>query len=89
MTYGNGRGRKVSGEAMNVLNELRKQIDRSGMRDVELSRKAGIQRSAISRFGHGERGLSIGSVEKILDALDLELTIVPRRRPGRKKRRAR
>jgi transcriptional regulator with XRE-family HTH domain len=50
-----------------------------GMEQAELARDAGISQATVSRFIRGERFLSPEGIDKVLDALGLEVTIRPRR----------
>lgn len=60
--------------------QLRKAIVESGMSQNQLSILSGVNRAQINRFVKKERTLTLESVEKILDALELEI------KPKRKKR---
>jgi transcriptional regulator with XRE-family HTH domain len=50
-----------------------------GIEQAELARGAGMSQSAISRFLRGSRGLSFEAIDKVLEALGLEMVIQPRR----------
>jgi transcriptional regulator with XRE-family HTH domain len=53
------------------------------IQQAELARQTGLSEGQISRFLKGERGLSLESIDKLLDVLGLEIVIRPRQR-GRK-----
>jgi plasmid maintenance system antidote protein VapI len=46
-----------------------------------LSVLAGIPQSTLSKFVHGERGLSLESIDRLVDALGLEIR--PKRKKGK------
>jgi transcriptional regulator with XRE-family HTH domain len=50
-----------------------------GIQQAELARDAGMSESAISRFLRGERFLSPEGIDRVLNALGLEIVIRPRR----------
>lgn len=50
-----------------------------GVPQAELARQTGLSEGQISRFLKGERGLSLESIDKLMDALGLEIVIRPRR----------
>lgn len=52
---------------------LRQAIQDSGMSQNELARLTGVEQASISRFTRGERDLSLGSVDRLLPILGLEL----------------
>jgi transcriptional regulator with XRE-family HTH domain len=58
--------------------ELRKAVLNSGMSRYSISLKTGIAQSTLSKFVNGERGISLESVDKLIDILGLEIR--PRRR---------
>ncbi len=50
-----------------------------GISQRDLARLVGLTEGGISRFLSGQREASFESIDKILDALELEITIRPRR----------
>lgn len=46
-----------------------------GITDYQLSKAAGLNKSALSRWKTGEREPTVRSILKVLDALDLEITL--------------
>ncbi len=46
---------------------------------AELSRRVGLSEAQVSRFLRGERSLSAESIDRILAALGLEITLTPQR----------
>ena len=66
-----------------VLEQIRRAIRKSGQSRYAISKKSGVEQSALSRLMSGERGLSLEAVEKLADALDVEIIIRPKRRKGR------
>ena len=49
-----------------------------GITDYQISKAAGIDRGALSRWKTGEREPTVRSILKVLDALDLEVTLKSR-----------
>jgi len=66
-----------------VLDEIRKAIEASGKTRYRLWKETGIDQSHLSRLMKGEAGLSVASLEKLAEALGLEILI----RPAQKLRR--
>ena len=67
-----------------TLDQLRKAIEASGANRHRIALATGISESALSRLFSGERGLSIESIETLVDYLGVEIVIRPkRRRKGR------
>ena len=66
------------------MDELKRKIQASGKSRYALSKKTGIEESALSRFMAGTRGLSIDSIEKLVEALGCEIVLRKRKRKGRK-----
>ena len=50
-----------------------------GIQQAELARQAELSEGQVSRFLRGERGLSLESIDRLLDVLGLEIVIRPRR----------
>lgn len=63
-----------------VLDEIRKAIEASGLTRYQIAKDTGIAQSQLSRLVNGERGLSVEAIERIAHYLDLEIVIRPRRR---------
>ena len=59
---------------------LRDAIDESGKTQYQLAQETGIDKSALSRFVSGERGLTLETAAKLATALNLELKPVRRQR---------
>jgi len=59
----------------NVLKEIRKAIEASGETRYRLWKATGIGQSHLSRLMRGEAGLSVENLEKLAEALGLEITI--------------
>jgi predicted XRE-type DNA-binding protein len=53
--------------------QLRQAIRDSGQSQLSISRATGVQQSILSKFLGGARGLSIASIEKLVEHLALEL----------------
>jgi len=66
-----------------VLDEIRRAIEQSGVSRYRISQETGIDQGQLSKLMAGEAGLSIASLERLADYLDLELVIRPK--SGRKR----
>jgi transcriptional regulator with XRE-family HTH domain len=53
--------------------QLRQAIERSGLSRYAIGKATGIDKGTMSRFMAGHVGLSLESIEKIVDVLDLRL----------------
>lgn len=69
-----------------ILDAIREAIEASGKTRYRIAQESGVAESALSRLMSGERGLSIDALERLADALDLEISIRPKRRRRRKGR---
>ena len=67
-----------------VLTQVRRAIRTSGVSRYAISKATGIAQSQLSRLMHGENGLSIDSLERLLAFLELEIVIRPISRSRRK-----
>jgi transcriptional regulator with XRE-family HTH domain len=66
-----------------TLDELRKAIEACGVNRHRIAQDTGISASALSRWFSGERGLSIESIETLVDYLGMEIIIKPKRQRKR------
>ena len=57
--------------------QLRQAIERSGMSRYAIGQAAGIDKATMSRFMAGKVGLSLESIDKIVDVLRLKLVAEP------------
>ena len=67
-----------------MIETIRKAVEASEKTCYRLSKESGISEAALSRLMSGERGLNTDSLEKLADALELEIIIRPK--SGRKDR---
>ena len=68
----------------NVLDEIRQAINESDHSRYAISKMTEIDQSQLSKLMAGKRGLSIESLERLADYLELEIVIRPKRRRKRK-----
>ena len=68
------------GEQLRVA--IQEAIWKRSIPQAELARQIGLSPARVSRFLKGERGLSLESIDKLMDALGLEIVIRPRKRGG-------
>lgn len=78
--YNSGMPKKLPFSEM-----LRLTIEQSEISRSKICRQTGIDKGALSHFVHGHRGLSLDSVDKLVDCLGLEITT--RTKPANKKRK--
>jgi len=58
-------------------------LDKSGLNAHELAELSGVSQSILWRFINGERSITLPTASKLIEALELEVTIKPK---GKKKR---
>ena len=63
-----------------LLDEIREAIKAGDKSRYRLSKEAKIPQSQLSRFMTGEKGLSFDAMERLAEALGLEIIIRPKRR---------
>ena len=63
-----------------VLDEIRQAIDRSDHSRYAISKAIDISQAQLSRLMAGKSGLSIDSLERLAEFLNLEIVIRPKRR---------
>ena len=63
-----------------VLDEIRKAMKASGKTRYSLWKETGIDQSHLFKLWNGEAGLSVENLEKLAEALGLEITIRPAKR---------
>lgn len=73
--------------SMTLTSQLRGAIDKSGRTRYALAKETGIAQESLHRFYHGHGNLSVANLDKLAEALGLELA--PKRRAGRKKPKGR
>ena len=67
-----------------ILQQLRKAIGASDKTRYRLSKETGIAQSQLSRLMKGQEGLSYDNLERLVDALGLEINIRPAKAKGGK-----
>ncbi|MFG0318139.1 MAG: helix-turn-helix domain-containing protein [Planctomycetota bacterium JB042] len=66
-----------------VTEALKKAIETCGRSRYALSAETGIDQGVLSRFVHGKADIRASTIEKLCEALDLELVPRQRRRRAR------
>lgn len=61
-----------------IINTMLDAREKKGLTQAKLAKKIGLQQSAIARFESGRSNPTLAFVQKLTDALDLRLTVVPR-----------
>jgi transcriptional regulator with XRE-family HTH domain len=68
----------MRGDIDRVAGRLIRQIrEESGLKQVELGRRSGIQSSVLSAYEHGERQPSVAALARIAGAAGLEVRVGP------------
>ena len=66
------------GDINQVAGRLIRQVrEESGLKQVELARRSGIQSSVLSAYEHGERQPSVAALARIAGAAGLEVRVGP------------
>lgn len=68
-----------------VLNEIRRAIRDSNVSRYAIYKATGIDQGQLSKLMAGEVGVSLANLQKLLDYLELEIVIRPKRRRKRRK----
>ena len=66
-----------------LLNQIREAIEAGDKTRYRLSKETSIPQSQLSRFMTGEKGLSFDAMERLAEALGLEIIIRPKRRQAK------
>lgn len=72
---------------MALTDELRRAVDGCGMSRYRICKELGIAESTLSRFMNGKAGLSLDTLDRLAELLDLHITTG--RRPVEKPKRSR
>ncbi|NNM26511.1 MAG: helix-turn-helix transcriptional regulator [Phycisphaerales bacterium] len=67
-----------------ILDEIRKQIERSAESRYAISKATGIDQAQLSRVMNGRGGMSIDVLERLANHLGLEVVIRPKRKRKRR-----
>lgn len=68
----------MSQKKASLSDQLRQFIETAEVSRYRISQQTGISQSLLSRFMHGTAGLSVDSLDKLGEALDLQLTKTPK-----------
>jgi plasmid maintenance system antidote protein VapI len=69
------RDRLLTMKPMSFSDEIRDAIRRSGRTGYDISKHMNIAPSTLHRFVHGQTGLSIKSLDKLAEVLDLHVRV--------------
>jgi hypothetical protein len=62
-------------QRLNLSDQLRRAMANSGYTRYRISQETGLNEAALGKFFHGDRGLSLDSLDKLVEFLNLELTV--------------
>ncbi len=68
----------MSQKKTTLSDQLRQFIETADVSRYRISQQTGISQSLLSRFMHGTAGLSVDSLDKLGEALDLQLIKAPK-----------
>jgi transcriptional regulator with XRE-family HTH domain len=66
-----------------LSDQLRQALDECGLSRYQISLQTGIDQSQLSRFVHGTAKLSMDSMDKLGEALNLKLTMDRKPKQGK------
>jgi transcriptional regulator with XRE-family HTH domain len=66
-----------------ILDTIRKAIEVGGKTRYKLSQETGIDQAQLSRLMAGKEGVSVENLERLAEALGLEIMIRPRKAGGK------
>ena len=77
--------RKAKKSRGRITRQVRAAIRASGLSQADLCRRAGLEEAALSRFLSEKTGLTLASVDRLAEVLDLDLVSrKPSKRKGRR-----
>jgi transcriptional regulator with XRE-family HTH domain len=65
---------------MSIAQQLQDAIRNAGESRYSIAKRIGVSQATLCRVLSGERGLSLPMIDRLMDGLDLEITIKPRRK---------
>ncbi len=71
-------------KSVKLSDQVRRMIDKSGLTRYRIAQETGINEAALGKFYHGERGLSLASLDQLGEYLGLR--VVMDRKPTKKGR---
>ena len=73
-------------KAKKLSDQIREAILKADVSRYEIAKETGVGQPALSRFVHGERGLSLDALDRIGLYLGLSITTSRPRRPTKKEK---
>ena len=65
-----------------LSDQIRAVVEKSDLSRYRICKETGIDKGAMSRFMSGDVGLSLDSLDRLADLLDLRISTSPKRRKG-------
>ena len=67
---------------MTMSDQVRQAIQRCGLTQAEIARETGISKGGLSRFMHGERDMTLRTLERIAKLISVKLIVEKPKRKG-------
>jgi transcriptional regulator with XRE-family HTH domain len=61
-----------------LLDAIREAVEASGKTRYRIAKESGVSAGQLSRLVHGERGMTVDTIERLADYLGLQITIAPK-----------
>lgn len=69
---------------MGLVKDIARAVERSPKSRYRLARETGLHESTLCLLVQGKRKVRVATLERIADALDLQIVLVPKGKKGRK-----
>lgn len=61
-----------------LLNSIRQAVEKSGKTRYRIAKESGVSAGQLSRLVNGQRGMTVETIERLADYLELRITIEPK-----------
>lgn len=61
-----------------LVDAIRRAVETSGKTRYRIAKESGVSAAQLSRLVNGERGMTVDTIERLADYLDLQITIEPK-----------
>ena len=73
-----GKRRTTNAKLETISGQLRLAIDEENVSRYEIARQNGVSEATLSKFIHGQRGLSLDSIDRLGEYLGLRIVVDPK-----------